>query len=63
MTNVETLTKITWGVDGYGNRHYLCDYCELVFGMVDPAQIKHKCDLSQKRYHNRDKIKAINERS
>lgn len=47
------MSRITWGVDGYGQRHYLCDYCELLFGCVDPDTIKHNCDTSLPRYHNR----------
>ena len=46
---------ITWGVDGHGVKHYLCDYCELVFGPVDPDTIWHECDRSQPKGHNRDK--------
>lgn len=53
--------KISWGVDSNGNRHYLCNYCELVFGIVDIKEIKHKCDLTKPRYHNRDKKGSINE--
>ena len=48
--------KIAWGVDGFGRRHYLCDYCELVFGPIKIESIKHKCDTSKPRYSNRDKI-------
>ena len=35
--------KITWGVDGYGEKHYLCEGCNFVFGNVDVDSIKHKC--------------------
>ena len=47
------MSRITWGVDGYGQKHYLCDYCELFFGDVDPNTIKHNCDTSRPKYHNR----------
>ena len=47
--------SIGWGVDAYGNKHYLCNYCELVFGKVNPEEIRHECDKSKPRYHNRDK--------
>ena len=50
------MSRIVWGVDGYGTKHYLCDYCGLVFGDVDPELIKHECDTSKPRYHNRDKL-------
>ena len=50
-----TPTDIGWGVDGFGVRHYLCDYCEIVFGDVDPDEIAHKCDTSKPRYYNRDR--------
>jgi hypothetical protein len=50
------MSRITWAVDGYGSKHYFCDYCELVFGIVDPDTIKHECDTSKPRYHNRDKF-------
>lgn len=49
------MSRITWGVDGYGIKHYLCDYCYLVFGNVDKDSIEHECDTSRPRYHNRDK--------
>lgn len=50
--------EITWGVDGYGAKHYLCDYCELVFGPVDPDEIEHKCDITKPKGHNRDKFRS-----
>jgi hypothetical protein len=48
------MSHIGWGVDGYGNRHYNCSYCELYFGPnIDPDEINHDCDTSKPRYHNR----------
>ena len=35
--------SLSWGVDGYGARHYLCTMCGEVFGKVDPEKISHKC--------------------
>lgn len=49
------MSRITHGVDGLGIKHYLCDHCELVFGDVDPTKIKHDCDKSKPKGHNRDK--------
>ena len=49
------MSRIAWGVDGKGVKHYFCHYCELVFGDVDKEKIKHKCDTSKPKYHNRDK--------
>lgn len=35
--------KLAWGVDGCGVKHYLCDFCEIVFGSHDkPEEIKHE---------------------
>lgn len=48
------MSRISWGVDGHGVKSYFCNYCELVFGEVDPDSIKHNCDTSKPRYHNRD---------
>lgn len=48
------MSRITWGVDGYGQRNYFCEYCELVFGAVDRDTIDHNCDTSRPKYHNRD---------
>jgi hypothetical protein len=50
------MSRVAWGVDGFGRRHYLCDYCELVFGDVDLESIIHTCDKTKPRYHNRDII-------
>ena len=50
---------IGWGVDSFGGKHYLCNYCELYFGEVDPATISHKCDTSKKRYYNRGVIARV----
>lgn len=41
--NADNRISLTWGVDGYGKRHYLCAKCEEVFGAVDPDTIKHEC--------------------
>ena len=49
------MSRIAWGANGHGVKHYLCDYCELEFGVVDPETIQHKCDTSKPRYHNRGK--------
>lgn len=49
------MSGLSWGVDGNGVKHYLCDHCELVFGPVDPETIVHECDVEESRYHNRDK--------
>ena len=49
------VSKISWGVDGHGRRHYICDYCELYFGVVDRYKINHKCDKSKPAHHNRGK--------
>jgi hypothetical protein len=46
------MSRISWGIDGYGRRHYDCAYCGLYFGMINPELIKHECDLSKPRYHN-----------
>lgn len=46
---------LSWGVDGFGRRHYVCNYCELVFGVIDPSEVDHECDKSKPRYHNKDK--------
>jgi len=50
------MSRISWGVNGYGERAYICEYCELFFWMVDPNKIKHTCDTSKTRYHNRGVI-------
>ncbi|MCP4338506.1 MAG: hypothetical protein GY799_06360 [Desulfobulbaceae bacterium] len=50
------MSRISWGVDGFGTKSYFCNYCELVFGEIDPVEIKHDCDKSKPRYHNRDKF-------
>ena len=50
------MSRPTWAVDGYGTKHYFCGYCELVFGAVDVDTIKHECDTSKPKYHNRDKF-------
>jgi len=49
------MSLITWGVDGYGVRHYCCRHCELYFGPVDPDQITHDCDTIKPKYQNRGK--------
>jgi hypothetical protein len=48
------MSLISWGVDKFGVKSYFCNYCELVFGEVDPDSIKHDCDTTKARYHNRD---------
>ena len=48
------MSRITWGADGHGVKHYLCSYCELEFG-PDPDLIHHECDETRPRYQNRDK--------
>jgi hypothetical protein len=53
------LSRFSWAVDGYGSIHYLCRYCELVFGAVDADTIKHECDTSRPKYHNRDKFLIV----
>jgi len=55
MRHSKAEVDISFGVDGFGVKHYLCDYCELVFGDVDPDMIDHECDYTKPRYHNRDK--------
>lgn len=45
-----------WGVDGYGRQHYICDYCEMYFGVVDINLVEHDCDKSKPKYHNRGVI-------
>ena len=47
------MPKISWGVDGYGVRHYVCNHCWLEFGPVDPDEIEHICDESKPMYHRR----------
>jgi len=36
--------ELTWGVDGYGQRHYLCAVCGEMFGIVDEDDIEHDCE-------------------
>jgi hypothetical protein len=50
------LSKIAYGLDGQGKAHYICDYCELYFGVVDLDLIKHECDETKPRYQNRGVI-------
>jgi len=50
------MSRFTWAIDGHGTKHYLCDYCFLVFGDVDPDTINHQCDPSKPRYHNRNLV-------
>lgn len=35
--------NITWGIDGFGVKHYLCSDCHAVFGPIDIDQISHDC--------------------
>lgn len=50
----------SWGVDGFGTKHYLCKHCELVFGTVNPHEIIHACDTSKPKHHNKDKESSMN---
>jgi len=50
---------ITWGTTADGTKHYLCHYCEVVFGPVDIDTIQHECDTTKPRYHNRDRTPAL----
>lgn len=43
----------SWGVDGDGRQHYLCNYCEMYFGVIDISLVDHNCDKSKPKYHNR----------
>ena len=54
------MSLISWGVDGFGNKHYFCRYCEIVFGSIDKEKIRHECDTNKPKYHNRDKLDKIN---
>jgi hypothetical protein len=57
------MSRISWGVDGYGVKHYLCAHCELVFGVVDIDQIKHECNEAEvRKYCNRDKVSERNQK-
>ena len=51
--------RISWGVDGQGNKHYDCNYCGLYFGNVDKQSIFHSCDTSKPKDHNRGKIQEF----
>ena len=46
----------TWGVDGFGYRHYVCRHCEMYFGKVDIDKIHHDCNKSKPKSHNRGAI-------
>ena len=48
------MSRITWGVNGYGVKYYLCSHCELEYGTVKPES-DCGCDKSKPKYHNRDK--------
>lgn len=50
------MSRIGWGVDKQGVKAYLCSYCFLIFGEVDPDTIVHECDTSEPMYKNRDKF-------
>ena len=52
------MSRISWGVDKHGIKSYFCNYCELVFGEVDPDLIDHICDTTKPKYHNRDVFQA-----
>ena len=30
--------KLSWGVDGYGHRHYMCDQCQIYLGVMSNGQ-------------------------
>lgn len=47
------MTKVTWGIDGFGIRYYICEHCELSFGNIDINDIEHDCDKSKSKYSNR----------
>jgi len=40
--------KLSWGVDGFGNRHFDCKYCKQYFGKLNWDDVfvldnTHKC--------------------
>jgi hypothetical protein len=50
---------LSWGLNGYGERHYICNHCELYFGVMtfdELGEIVHDCDESEPRYKNRGVI-------
>ena len=46
MTDEDRTTLITWGVDGFGVKWFLCNSCREEFGSskeIDYFDIDHKC--------------------
>jgi hypothetical protein len=43
MTEEARKRLITWGVNGYGARYFLCRVCLEEFGYVDYWAISHYC--------------------
>ena len=39
--------ELTWGVNGYGQKYYLCPYFEIEYGYVDPFLINHNCNYEK----------------
>jgi hypothetical protein len=37
------MTRIGWGVDGYGRKWPVCDDCGATFGQMDPLDVVHEC--------------------
>lgn len=49
------MSNIGWGVDGYGDKYYICDDCGEYFGNVDMELTHHKCkDLATKESEGRE---------
>ena len=51
MTEEARKRLITWGVDGYGQKWYLCRCCRKEFGgssEIDYWDIDHKCKEDEK---------------
>ena len=48
------MSRLTWGVDGYGVKHYLCSHCEEVFGPINPEEIKHTCQKEKEAANAKD---------
>ena len=45
MTDEERKRLISWGVDGYGQKHYDCLKCGQYLGVTDYWAIDHHCHL------------------
>ena len=43
MNESERKRLIGWGVNGYGEKFFICNKCGEKFGYVDYWEIKHKC--------------------